>query len=205
MAFKTAQENFWAGQFGDDYIGRNESNQLLASNLNFFSKALTTAERPDSIIEFGANIGMNLRAFHLLFPQIKSYGIEINENAANQLKEFIGDENVYHGSIFDYEPREQFDISLIKTVLIHINPDMLPKVYEQLYKSSKKYILICEYYNPSPMTVTYRGHTERLFKRDFAGEMMEKYPDLKLVDYGFAYKRDNNFPQDDITWFLLEK
>lgn len=205
MAFKTAQENFWAGQFGDDYIGRNESEQLLASNLNFFSKALTTAERPASIIEFGANIGMNLRAFRLLFPQIESYGIEINENAANQLREFIGDDNVYHGSIFDFEPTKQYDISLIKTVLIHINPEMLPKVYEQLYNSSKKYILICEYYNPSPMTVTYRGHTERLFKRDFAGEMMEKYPDLKLLDYGFAYKRDNSFPQDDITWFIIEK
>jgi spore coat polysaccharide biosynthesis protein SpsF len=25
------------------------------------------------------------------------------------------------------------------------------------------------------------------------------------VDYGFAYRRDPNFPQDDITWFLLEK
>jgi spore coat polysaccharide biosynthesis protein SpsF len=26
-----------------------------------------------------------------------------------------------------------------------------------------------------------------------------------LVDYGFAYHRDPAFPQDDITWFLLEK
>jgi hypothetical protein len=44
-----------------------------------------------------------------------------------------------------------------------------------------------------------------LFKRDFAGEMLERYPDLELIDYGFVYKRDNNFPQDDITWFLLKK
>jgi pseudaminic acid biosynthesis-associated methylase len=205
MAFKTAQENFWAGQFGDDYIGRNESDQLLASNLNFFSKALATIKRPKSIIEFGANIGMNLRAMHLLFPAIKSFGIEINENAAGQLKKSIGDENVFHGSIFDFEPTEQFDISLIKTVLIHINPEMLSAVYEKLYNSSRKYILICEYYNPAPTTITYRGHSERLFKRDFAGERLEKYDDLKLVDYGFAYKRDNSFPQDDITWFLLEK
>ena len=26
-----------------------------------------------------------------------------------------------------------------------------------------------------------------------------------LVDYGFSYHRDNSFPQDDITWFLLQK
>ena len=71
--------------------------------------------------------------------------------------------------------------------------------------SSKKYILICEYYNPSPTTISYRGHSDRLFKRDFAGEMLDKFSDLKLVDYGFSYHRDNSFPQDDITWFLLQK
>ena len=27
----------------------------------------------------------------------------------------------------------------------------------------------------------------------------------RLVDYGFAYRHDPNFPQDDITWFLMEK
>jgi spore coat polysaccharide biosynthesis protein SpsF len=26
-----------------------------------------------------------------------------------------------------------------------------------------------------------------------------------LVDYGFTYHRDNAFPMDDTTWFLLEK
>ena len=29
--------------------------------------------------------------------------------------------------------------------------------------------------------------------------------DLTLLDYGFLYHRDNNFPQDDISWFLIEK
>jgi len=78
-------------------------------------------------------------------------------------------------------------------------------VYQKLYDASSKYLLICEYYNPSPVTVTYRGHNDRLFKRDFAGELLDTFPDLRLVDYGFAYKRDTSFPQDDITWFLLEK
>jgi len=44
-----------------------------------------------------------------------------------------------------------------------------------------------------------------LFKRDFAGEMLDRYPALKLLDYGFVYRRDPLFPQDDMTWFLLEK
>jgi spore coat polysaccharide biosynthesis protein SpsF len=65
--------------------------------------------------------------------------------------------------------------------------------------------MIAEYYNPSPTAMSYRGNSNKLFKRDFAGEMLNKYPDLELIDYKFVYHRDNNFPQDDITWFLLKK
>ena len=205
MNFKTEQEKFWAGDFGDEYIGRNKSEEYLASNLNFFSKAFNQLGQPNSLIEFGANIGMNLRAIKLLFPKIDLFGIEINKNAADELAKFIGQENVFNGSIFEFEATHKCDVSLIKGVLIHINPEMLSLVYEKLYTASNKYILICEYYNPSPVNVSYRGHSDRLFKRDFAGEMLEKYIELKLVDYGFCYKRDKAFPQDDITWFLLEK
>jgi pseudaminic acid biosynthesis-associated methylase len=203
--FKTPQEQFWAGDFGSEYISRNEGNQLLASNLNFFVKALKQAGKVESFHEFGANIGMNLRALKLLYPDANLSAVEINPEASGILAEFIGKQNVYEGSIFDYPVSNQFDLSLIKGVLIHINPEMLHIVYQKLYEASKKYILVCEYYNPSPVAIAYRGHSDRLFKRDFAGELMSKYSDLVLVDYGFSYRRDPAFPQDDITWFLMEK
>tara|TARA_B110000027_G_scaffold133856_1_gene163614 strand:+ start:1238 stop:1858 length:621 start_codon:yes stop_codon:yes gene_type:complete len=205
MNYTTEQEAFWAGKFGLDYIERNKGEKLLASNLNFFTKALNQSYRLDSCIEFGANIGMNLKALNLLFPHLKLEGIEINKDAYEQLKKLVGDSNAHHTSIFDYKPSKQFDLSLIKGVLIHINPDKLNLVYEQLYKSSRKYILIAEYYNPSPVSISYRGHEDRLFKRDFAGEFLDKFEDVRIVDYGFVYHRDPSFPQDDITWFLLEK
>jgi pseudaminic acid biosynthesis-associated methylase len=102
-------------------------------------------------------------------------------------------------------PTSTVDLALIKGVLIHISPDQLAGVYEKLYQVSRRYILIAEYYNPTPVTVSYRGHNEKLFKRDFAGEMLDRYPDLELVDYGFVYHRDPLFPQDDMTWFLLRR
>jgi len=203
--YKTDQEEFWAGEFGEQYIDRNKGEKLLASNLNFFNKALSSVVKPESFIEFGANIGMNSKALKLLFPGSQIKAVEINEKAAAILKETIGEENVFNQSIFDFSSEEKFDVSFIKGVLIHINPDMLSVVYEKLFNSSKKYILIGEYYNPSPVTISYRGHSDRLYKRDFAGEMLDKYPTLELIDYGFSYKRDVNFPQDDITWFLLKK
>ena len=203
--YKTEQEKFWADEFGTEYIERNQGEQLLASNLNFFTKAFQQAGRIESCIEFGANIGMNLKALKLLYPSIKLNAIEINENAANILGDFIGKDNVYNGSIFEYNVVSKVQLSLIKGVLIHINPNMLQKVYEQLYDSSEKYILIAEYYNPSPVSLNYRGHDDRLFKRDFAGEFLDKYKDTELIDYGFSYRRDPAFPQDDITWFLIKK
>lgn len=203
--YTTPQEEFWASSFGTEYIGRNDSNQLLASNLNFFTKALKQAGQISSCLEFGANIGMNLKALQLLYPGIDLKGVEINADAAKLLRDLVGHKNVYEGSIFDYPVTDKVDVSLIKGVLIHINPDMLNVVYENLYQASSRYILVCEYYNPSPVAIPYRGHTDRLFKRDFAGEMLDKYIDLTLVDYGFSYRRDPAFPQDDITWFLMEK
>lgn len=201
----TEQEEFWIGSFGDDYIGRNDSNELLASNLNFFSKVLGQIQRPSSLIEFGANIGMNLKAIQLLFPEVRPFGVEINKKAAAKLGQLVGSQNVFNGSIFDYSASKPYEVALIKGVLIHVNPDHLPIVYEKLYQSSSKYILVAEYYNPTPIALTYRGHKNKLFKRDFAGELLEQYSDLSLVNYGFVYKKDPSFPQDDITWFLLEK
>ena len=203
--FKTEQEAFWAGSFGNEYIERNNSQQLLASNLHFFSQALKQAGKLYSCIEFGANIGMNLKALKLLYPGVKLDGIEINSTAAKELKSLIGEAHVHNCSIFDVDLNEVADLAFIKGVLIHINPDELPNVYDKLYAASKRFVLIAEYYNPSPVTIPYRGHQDRLFKRDFAGEFMERYPDVELIDYGFAYRKDPAFPQDDITWFLMRK
>ena len=79
--FSTQQEEFWAGEFGDAYIGRNESKELLASNLNFFATALRRAGSVASCVELGANIGMNLRALQLLYPAMKLSGVEIHADA----------------------------------------------------------------------------------------------------------------------------
>lgn len=205
MKFKTEQEEFWAGNFGKEYIKRNQGDIFLASSLNFFTKALRNASGIKSCIEFGANVGNNLKALKLLRPELDLHAIEINKDAAQELCNWMGSTNVHNLSILDFAPLHQCDLVLIKGVLIHIDPNMLSKVYEKLVESTGRYLLVAEYYNPVPVGIPYRGHENRLFKRDFAGEIMDTYPRMKLIDYGFAYHRDLNFPQDDITWFLLKK
>jgi pseudaminic acid biosynthesis-associated methylase len=203
--YATEQEDFWYGEFGKEYIQRNQGKAVLALNLSFFSKALHVARELDSCIEFGANIGMNLAALKLLHPEIDVHAIEINPDAVRSLSEVISPKNIYHQSILDFEPQRTWTLSIIRGVLIHINPDHLPSVYDKLVSSCSRYLLVAEYYNPVPVSLPYRGHADRLFKRDFAGEIMDRHPQMKLLDYGFSYRRDNCFLHDDITWFLMEK
>ena len=203
--FKTEQEVFGAGDFGNDYIERNQGDELLASNLHFFGAALRHTRDIKSCIEFGANVGMNLKALELLHPAIDTHAIEINARAAERLREVVLPSQVHHTSILDFKVTRQWDLTIAKGVLIHINPEELPHVYDKLHAACGRYLLIAEYYNPTPIAVSYRGYSERLFKRDFAGEIMESYSQFSLLDYGFVYHRDTKFPQDDITWFLMEK
>lgn len=202
--FKTEQEAFWAGAFGDEYVARNRGSQWMANNLALFTRILSRTEKVCSIIELGANIGLNLQALRLLLPEAKLTAVEINDKAVTELRKLPGVQ-IHNQSILDYVADARHDFVLIKGVLIHINPDRLSQVYDLIHQRSMRYICLAEYYNPTPVAVSYRGHTGKLFKRDFAGEMLERFSDLHLLDYGFIYRRDPNFPQDDITWFLLEK
>ncbi|GBR75484.1 putative methylase [Candidatus Termititenax persephonae] len=138
-----------------------------------------------------------------MLPDCEISAVEINKKATQILhsKGF----KVYNQSILDFNVDYKRDFVFIKTVLIHINPEELQNVYQKLYDASSQYIMIAEYYNPTPVEVLYRGHSSKLFKRDFAGEMLDKFSNLKLVDYGFTYHRDNYYCNDDLNWFLLEK
>jgi len=205
MTFNTEQEAFWAGNFGSEYIKRNKGDALLASNLSFFSKALRSSCDIQTCIEFGANIGMNLKALKLLYPNQDQYGVEINTDAAKELALVIPPIQIYQESILNFNPQRTWDLTFIKGVLIHINPDELLNAYSKLVASCGKYLLIAEYYNPTPVSIVYRGYTNRLFKRDFVGEIIDRYSEMELIDYGFTYHRDPNFPQDDISWFLMRK
>lgn len=204
MSYKTAQEEFWAGEFGNEYTDRNVGLDWIAANIALFSKVLVNTAEVNSVIEFGANLGLNLRAIANLRPHAELAAVEINASAAEKLREW-GKTEVFERSILDFQPTRSYDLALIKGVLIHINPEELPAVYDRLYASTSRYLCTVEYYNPSPVAIPYRGHQDRLFKRDFAGEILDRFPDLRLVDYGFCWHRDPNFPQDDVTWFLMEK
>ncbi len=201
---ETDQEKFWEGEFGEKYIDRNIDLALLSSNISFFSKVLSTMGGVKSILELGCNAGMNLKAIKNLNKDIALTGVDINKKALSEVDKWGGATTIV-SSILDLNVEAKYDLTFTKGVMIHINPEFLEIVYSNLYDLSKKYILVAEYYNPKPVSIDYHGYQDRLFKRDFAGEMLDKYSNLSLIDYGFLYHRDPVFPQDDINWFLLRK
>src|SRR5580765_564594 len=102
--FKTDQEAFWAGEFGGEYSRRNVGSGLLAGNCALFAQVLRRTHNIGSIIEFGANVGMNLRALEILAPAAKQAAIEINPDAAKVLRE-SGRLEVFESSILDFTPK----------------------------------------------------------------------------------------------------
>ncbi len=203
--YKTKQEEFWAGEFGQEYMTRNKGDQFIEIAKHQFSKCFASIPQPKSIIEFGSNIGNNIEALSELYKNTDLAAIELNNNASEILKR----KNickVFNTSILNYQPEIKYEIAFTCGVLIHISPSELQNVYEKLYNASNKYILLIEYYNHKVEEIDYRGHSEKLFRRDFSGEFLNKYPDSKLMDYGFLYHRDTGSPRkEDIHWFLIEK
>jgi pseudaminic acid biosynthesis-associated methylase len=199
---KSAQELFWAGEFGNEYTGRNQV--MVQQRVPFFTEILRRTFGVRSVCELGTNRGHNLRAIAELSPNYELTGVEINPVAHREMAGFSRIQAVC-SSIQEFTPSQTYDLVFTCGVLIHLNPDDLPMVYDRMMALSSRYILINEYFNPVPQEINYRGHADRLFKRDFAGELMDRHDGkLSVVDMGFLWKR--TCPSwDDSTWFLLEK
>ena len=205
----TDQEAFWAGEFGDSYTERNKGLSQHTSNVFFWSKIIERTGFIRSCLEMGCNRGMNLDAIRQLLPSCSTTGIEINRTAAEESAS--NGHNVVIGSVLDDSLQAKLQthksqLTISCGVLIHINPECLSQAYKFLFDYSEEYILISEYYSPRPEEIVYRGHSDKLFKRDFAGEFLDAYKeDIKLVDYGFCWDRDPVAPKDNLNWFLFRK
>ena len=200
--YKTEQERFWSSNFGNEYTKRN----LAVDKFKFIGKNLINNNiKIKSAIELGANIGLNLDTIKKIYPRSKTYGVEINYSAYNILKEKHNSTNI---SLLKFNTKKKFDLVITSGVLIHQNPKYLRTIYKKIYNLSKKYIYISEYFNPTAITIKYRGYKNKLFKRDFAKEIWKKFPKLKLINYGFHWSEDPFYEKntaDNESWFLFKK
>ena len=160
---------------------------------------------PRSILEGGANIGLNLRALRHVTPA-DLYAVEPNAGAIGALiaDGIIPAERAARATL-DAIPFDtgSVDLAFTSTVLIHVPDDTLEASLDELYRASRQYLLCIEYFAPEPTTVPYRGHDDLLFKRDYGGLWMDRFPDLRLVADGFFWKRTTGL--DNVNWWLFRK
>ena len=126
MSFKTEQEAFWVGDFGQEYMIRNNSEEILNLKLKTWSKIFDAMDNVKSIKEFGCNIGLNLMAIKKLNPDIQLSGIEINKEAARKASALKIAE-IETRTIIEKLNFELVDMTFTAGVLIHINPNYLMK------------------------------------------------------------------------------
>ena len=189
----------WRGEFGKSYIERN-GDKTIQSRAAMWRRILRDI-MPDTILEVGANIGLNIRALQKV-TEARLLAVEPN-NAARRILKTVTD-GAYDGTA-DKLWLADGTMNLVATcgVLIHIHPDGLAAACAEMYRVSNRYIVCIEYFSDKPEEIEYWGRSGMLWKRDFGSFWMEQHPDLKLLDYGFFWRRATCL--DNLTWWLWEK
>jgi pseudaminic acid biosynthesis-associated methylase len=202
------QREAWRGEFGDAYTERNARTEAsLASRSRLFARVLATARlgREAPVLEVGPNVGMNLEALTRV-ADVQLFGADLNDRALATLRATPG--LAGRARVVAAEGRRlpfrdaSMDLVFTCGVLIHVHPEDLLDTCGEIVRVARRYVLCAEYFSPRPETIEYRGRTDLLFKRDFGGFYLDHWPGLRVVDYGFVWKR---VEFDDLTWWLFER
>jgi len=216
MTTNTFQEETWSGDFGKEYTDRNsftpdEVDELYIKNYGI-SRTQLNSEFLDNlelnrILEVGCNVGNQLYVLKIS-GYSDLWGIELQDYAVEVARKRTSGFNIAKGTAkgtaFDIPFKDNFfDLVFTSGVLIHISPDDIDKVLDEMYRCTNKYIWGFEYYNPNGYhTVTYRGNDNLLWKTDFSKLFLDRFSDLKLVHTKIV-KYTNNDNLD--LMYLLEK
>lgn len=210
---KTQQEEVWNGEFGEKYTDRNIMSpdgldQLCIDNYGIsrteLNKEVLDKLNVDRILEVGCNVGNQL----LLLKKMgytNLWGIELQEYAVEIARKRTSGINIARGSAFDIPYKSDFfDLVFTSGVLIHISPDDIDKVLDEMYRCTNKYIWGFEYYHPEGyQMVNYRGKGSLLWKTDFAKLFLDRFLDLELVtEKKYPYMEDKKLIDQA---FLLKK
>lgn len=208
MTIGEKQLSEWRGDFGDAYILRNQPTpEVVRQHAAAFAKILSHVEGapPKSILEGGANVGINLRALKSV-TGAELFAVEPNATARQVLVDdgVVAADHAHDGFLANL-PFADGAIDLVFTagVLIHVPDDALEASYRDLHRVAGRYILSIEYFSPNRVEIPYRGHTDLLFKRDYGGLWLDMFDDLELVADGFLWRRTTGW--DNQNWWLFRK
>ncbi len=208
MATEPKALGAWTGAFGDEYTDRNSASvEAVSARQLIWSKVLPLVadDPPKSALEVGANLGLNLRGLSQM-TELDLWAVEPNPKARSLLVDdgVLPADRVLPGFGHTISlPDRSVDLVFTIGVLIHVDPSLLDATLREIHRVATKYIFCCEYFSPTPETISYRGETELLFKNDFGSLYMDLFPDLTFIECGFFWKRTTSL--DNCTWWLFKK
>lgn len=210
----TNQIKKWESEFGMEYIKRNPQTVEQMDDMHLKEKGITRTEltktflpglKINNALEVGSNVGVALQIlYNLGFESL--YGIEVNRYAIDISKENTKGKDIYiiKGSALDIPYKDLFfDLVFTNGVLVHISPDDINTVLDEIYRCSRRYIWGYEYYSDFYEKVVYRGEDNMLWKTNFAQLFMNRFQNMELIkEIKVKYL---NHPQLIDCMYLLEK
>jgi pseudaminic acid biosynthesis-associated methylase len=212
MVKSTGQMQEWAGNFGKEYTDRNtctsdQIDRIYKENYGISRLEMTTMflgklNKDIRILEVGSNDGNKLVCLQDMgFKNL--YGIELQSYAIELSKGKTRNINLIQGSAFDIPFKDgYFDLVFTSGVLIHIAPEDITVVLDEIYRCTDKYIWGFEYYADNYTAVPYHGHVNLLWKTDFSRLFLERFGNLEKVrEEHFKYLENDNID----AMYLLKK
>jgi pseudaminic acid biosynthesis-associated methylase len=110
------------------------------------------------------------------------HGVDIQSHALEMARSRTKNVTLAQASSFalPYEDK-YFDLVFTSGVLIHISPNNIPAAMKEIHRCAKSYIWGSEYYAPVATEINYRGHSDLLWKMDYAREYLARFDDLELM------------------------
>jgi pseudaminic acid biosynthesis-associated methylase len=194
----------WAGNIGDQYFERNPVTKdgVLIREAWLHKVLSRMGFAPQSVLEIGAGQGDNLVALRKLLPDAQLAATEPNRTARDMLRAIVHGCTVTADAAQDLSfVSNECDLVFTNGCLIHVSPEERHLALNELYRVSKRWILICEYFAAKDEHVPWRG--SHIWKCDFGAEMMKLQPTLTPVACEFEWKHLTGM--DHATWWLFRK
>jgi pseudaminic acid biosynthesis-associated methylase len=213
----TEQMAVWKGEFGADYTERNKFPDVESFNGYFRERFghgrddmndmfVSALDRQSRFLEIGANVGNQLAALQRMgFSRL--YGLEIQRVAIEASKSRWQGLDIVEGSGLDIPYKDNFaDVVFTSDVLIHISPDDLGTVMDEIYRCSRSYIWGFEYFAPELTEINYRKNQNLLWKANYCQLFCDRFDDLEVVKIvDFPYLIDEEAGNIDQMYLLKKK
>lgn len=198
----------WAGEFGKEYTDRNWMSPTAmsilyrqrygVSRMQMNIMFLGELNRRIRILEVGSNIGNQLVLLKRMgFCNL--VGLELQEHAIKQAHI----KGIIQASAFNLPFKdESFDFVFTSGLLIHIAPESLDKVMDEMFRCTKRYIWGMEYFAQECMEINYRGHDAVLWKANFPKLFIDRFRSLMSIKCKY-YKYTDSDNVD--VMYLMEK